>query len=75
MFGIYDGCDSICVCHRFKVGVFDIVFFAVGAMLVSIASIGFDVKIVVKNVVKIVVKIVVIVTVSFLNFIFPFNLV
>ena len=72
MFGINDGCDSICVCHKFKVGVFDIVFFDVGAMmLISIAGIGIDVQIVV----KIVVKIVVIVTVSFLNFIFPFNLV
>ena len=37
--------------------------------------IGFDVKIVVKIVVQIVVKIVVIVTVSFLNFILPLNLV
>ena len=44
--------DSICVCHRFKVGVFDIVLFDVGAMLISIASIGFDVKIVVQIVVQ-----------------------
>ena len=57
MFGINDGCDPICVWHKFKVGVFDIVLFDVGAMmLISIAGIGFDVKIVVKLLFKIVVQ-------------------
>ncbi len=71
MFGIYDGCDSICVWHRFKVGVFDIVCFAVGAMLISIAGLDFNFKLLF----KLLFKIVVIVAVSFLNFNLPFNLV
>ena len=71
MFGIYDGFDSICVWHWFKVGVFDIVLFDVGAMLISIAGLDLTLKLLF----KLLFKTVVIVTVSFLNFIFPFNLV
>ena len=73
MFGIYDGFDSICVCHGFKVGVFDIVFFDIGAMLISISEIaGLDLTL--KLLLKLF-KFVVIVVVSFLNFILPFNLI
>ena len=71
MFGIYDGCDSICVCHRFKVSVFDIVLFDVGAMLISIAGLDLTFKLLF----KLLFKIVVIVTVSFLNLFFPLNVV
>ncbi len=71
MFGINDGCDSICVCHRFRVGVFDIVLFDVGAMLISIAGLDLTLKLLF----KLLFKIVAIVTVSFLNFILPLNVV
>ena len=56
MFGIYDGCDTICVWHRFKVGVFDIVLFDVGAMLISIAGLDLTLKLLFKIVVQIVVQ-------------------
>ena len=67
MFGTYDGCDSICVCHWFKVGV----FFYFGAISISIA--GLDLTLILLF--KLLFKIVVIVTVSFLNFFLPLNIV
>ena len=77
MFGINDGVDSICACHRFMVGVFAIVFFDFGDTIISLFEMDLTLKLLFKLlfVVQIVVQIVAIVTVSFLNFIFPSNLV
>ncbi len=78
LFGTLYGFGSICVCHRFKVCLFDLVFFDFGAMLISIAGLDLTLKLLLKLLFKLLFKIVVIVvivTVSFLNFILPFNIV
>ena len=67
MFGISGIFDSLYACHRFKVGVFDIVFFDFGTILISIARLDLTLKLLF--------NIVVIVTVLFLNLFFPFNVV
>ena len=71
MFGIFKGFDSVCLWHRFKVGVLDIIFFEFGFMLISIAELDLTLKLLF----KLLFKIVVIVTVSFLNSILPLNVV
>ena len=85
MFGIFDGFDSICACHRFKVGEFEVVLFGFGAIFISIAGLDLTLKLLskipkllskIQNCCsKLLFKIVVIDTVSFLNLFLPLNVV
>ena len=71
MFSVHGGFDSIYAFYRFEVGVFDHAFFDFDAIFISIAGLDLTLKLLC----KLLFKIVVIVTVSFLNFFLPFNLV